>query len=86
MFNSYGYESTNLNFTLDFSKWDVGAVKTYDSMFFNGGAKATTWSVTIPATTGEQSNKKEQWYVGDGTNTGKCIAPASGREFTVAKQ
>lgn len=90
MFSYYGYNSTVLDFTLDLSGWNVERVGTgeynyaaysYDSMFGHAGYYAQTWSVTIPAATGEKANDSEHWYLSNGTG---AITPCGGQHFTVA--
>ncbi len=80
MFNYYGSNSEVLEFKLDLSGWDL-AGKDANNMFDDAGISATTWSVTIPATTGEHQNDSNNWYFGDCTDS---IKPATDKQFTVA--
>ena len=82
MFSSAGYSATT--FTLDLSSWNTSNVTNIYGMFGYGEpVSATTWSVTIPQTNGNNiSNTTSRFY---GKITSEYAWPPSGKSFTLAQ-
>ena len=82
MFNGAGSNATT--FTLNLSNWNTSNVTSYmglSLMFYETGKNATTWSVTIPKTTGSLTNTTSKWY---GSSESVYAYPPNGRSFTLA--
>ena len=82
MFSGAGSNATT--FTLNLSNWNTSSVTSYmglSLMFYETGSKATTWSVTIPKTTGSLTNTTSKWY---GSSESVYASPPNGRSFTLA--
>ena len=71
MFYRYGYKSGNIECVLDLSGWNLANVTSGEKVF---DFKPKTFSVTIPAKTGDKANDASHWYYGNGS---KSIAPPS---------
>ena len=77
-----GYSAAT--FTLDLSSWNTSNVTNIYGMFGYGEpVSATTWSVTIPQTNGNNiSNTTSRFY---GKITSEYAWPPSGKSFTLAQ-
>ena len=71
----------NLQYLLNLSNWDTSKVTDMSSMFYYPGYNATTWSVTIPKTTGSLTNTTSKWY---GSSDSVYETPTIGKSFTLA--
>ena len=79
MFYCAGQNSTTFN--LNLSNWNTSSVTNMSSMFNAVGYKATSWSVTIPKTTGSLTNTTSTWY---GSSESTYASPDTGKSFTLA--
>ena len=81
MFESAGSSASTI--VLDLSSWNTSKVPDMSDMFYSAGANATTWSVTIPQTNGNNiSNTTNRLY---GQTTSTYGEPDSGRSFVLAQ-
>ena len=79
MFFQYGNQSGNIECELDLSGWNLANVTSGAKVF---DFKPKTFSVTIPAKTGDKVNDASHWYYGNGS---KSITPPSGKSFMIGQ-